>query len=209
MKELLKSKSKFRALGITLHADKIKSGGGGSWKFASEDNLVKTIQEPLTKCGLEIITTMKFIPELSIDTIEVILFHCESGESISSSISIPVIKPKQDRNGNAMYLDAEIERGKQFGYWSRVLTMRILGLSDVEDMENSLSDISDEAKEKATKEREALILEATKYRDMSSNIEATNDYIIKTFNVPLKELNNSNLGVLINTFKAKANASAK
>ena len=43
MKELLKAKSEFRKKGVVLKADKTKSGGGGSWKFAGEDNLIKTI----------------------------------------------------------------------------------------------------------------------------------------------------------------------
>ena len=175
MKELLKAKSKFRKLGVTLMADKTKAGGGGSWKFASEDNLVKTIQKPLTDCGLEVITTMKFIAELSVDTIEVTLFHCESGESISSSLSIPAITPKKDRNGNPLYLDAEIERGKQFGYWSRILTMRILGLSDVEDMENSLSNISDEeiSRQKIEEERKLCANEIAKIHKESLDDNGT------------------------------------
>ena len=52
---------------------------------------------------------------------------------------MPPVTPKKDKNGNSMYLDAEIERGKQFGYWSRTLGIRILGLSDLdpEDVGNT------------------------------------------------------------------------
>lgn len=146
VKNLLKAKSLFRSKGIKLTADKQKEGNGGSWKFAGEDNLLKTIQAPLVECGLEVISTMKFHQELGVDTIEVTLFHIESGESISSSISVPTVKPRKDRNENEMYLDSEIERGKQFGYWSRTLTIRILGLSDIdpEDIKNIPADLSTE-----------------------------------------------------------------
>lgn len=150
IKNLLKAKSLFRSKGITLKADKQKDGNGGNWKFAGEDNLLKTIQSPLVECGLEVFTTMKFHQELGVDTIEVTLFHIESGESISSSISIPTVKPRKDRNENEMYLDAEIERGKQFGYWSRTLTIRILGLSDIdpEDINNIPDDLLKEGERK-------------------------------------------------------------
>ncbi|TET74384.1 MAG: hypothetical protein E3J43_09985, partial [Candidatus Heimdallarchaeota archaeon] len=73
MKELLKAKSKFREKGVTLIADKQKTGVGGSWKFASEDNLIKTIQEPLVECGLELVSTLRYMPELSTDTVVVTL----------------------------------------------------------------------------------------------------------------------------------------
>jgi len=138
MNNLLKAKSEFRKRGVTLFADKTKSGFGGSWKFASEDNLINTIQIPLSECGLELISTMDYLPELGIDSVKVILFHVESGESISSTISISPITPKKDKNGNPLYLDAEIEKGKQFGYWSRILSIRLLGLSDIdpEDIHN-------------------------------------------------------------------------
>lgn len=146
IKNLLKAKSEFRKKGVILKADKQKDGSGGNWKFAGEDNLLRTIQAPLVECGLEVISTMKFHQDLGVDTIEVTLFHTESGESISSSISMPAVKPRKDRNENEMYLDAEIERGKQFGYWSRTLTIRILGLSDIdpEDIKNIPTDLSTE-----------------------------------------------------------------
>lgn len=146
MINLLKAKSEFRKQGVTLIADKAKDGNGGSWKFVSEDRFLKIIQEPLSKCGLEIIATMNYLPELSVDTIRVILFHIESGENIESTISVPAVDPRKDRNGNPMYLDAEIERGKQFGYWSRILSIRILGLSDIdpEDVNNRPENISKE-----------------------------------------------------------------
>ena len=132
MKELLQAKSDFRQMGVTLIADKQKSGGGGSWNFASEDRFVKTIQKPLSDCGLELIVTMQYMPELDVNYISAKLFHVDTGDFIESSISMPPVVPKKDRNGNYMYLDAEIERGKQFGYWSRTLGIRILGLSDLD-----------------------------------------------------------------------------
>ena len=159
MKELLKAKSEFRKKGVVLKADKTKSGGGGSWKFAGEDNLIKTIQAPLTECGLELIVTMNYIKELSTDTIVATLYHVESGENISTQISLAPVTPRKDKNGNSMYLDAEIERGKQFGYWSRILSIRILGLSDVdpEDTNNMPQDISDEAKDEANARLKVLL----------------------------------------------------
>ena len=144
MKELLKAKSEFRQKGVTLLADKTKSGGGGSWKFAGEDNFIKVIQQPLSECGLEFVATMDYLSELGVNTVKATLYHLESGESISSVISLPEVTPRKDKNGNAMYLDAEIERGKQFGYWSRILGIRILGLSDIdpEDMNNRPEQLS-------------------------------------------------------------------
>ena len=138
MKELLKAKSEFRQRGVTLRADRQKEGAGGQWKFASEDNFLKTIQQPLSECGLEYIAVMDYLPELGQQTVKGMLLHIDSGESISSVIALPEIEPRKDRNGNAMYLDAEIERGKQFGYWSRILGIRLLGLSDIdpEDVNN-------------------------------------------------------------------------
>ena len=178
MKNLLKAKSLFRGKGIKLTADKQKDGGGGSWKFAGEDNLLKTIQEPLVQCGLEVISTMKFYEALGVDTIEVTLFHIESGESISSSISLPAVKPRKDKNGNEMYLDAEIERGKQFGYWSRILTIRILGLSDIdpEDVKNIPIDLSTED------DRKKLLEEINNFiTSLESDKQAkTIEWILKT-----------------------------
>jgi len=138
MKALLKAKSEFRQKGVTLIADKQKQGAGGSWRFAGEDNFIKVIQQPLSECGLELIATMDYLHELGVNTVKITLYHLESGESINSVISLPEVTPRKDRNGNDMYLDAEIERGKQFGYWSRILGIRILGLSDIdpEDMNN-------------------------------------------------------------------------
>ncbi len=143
---LLKAKSEFRKKGVALMADKQKTGAGGSWKFASEDNLIKTIQQPLIECGLELVTTLQYITELGIDTVEVALYHIESGEAIVSTASLPPVSPKNDRNGNPLYLDAEIERGKQFGYLSRTLSIRILGLSDIdpEDTRNVPEDMTKE-----------------------------------------------------------------
>ena len=171
MKELLKAKSEFRKKGITLIADKRKDGGGGSWKFAGEDNVIKTIQQPLIDCGLEVISTMNE------DSVKVTLWHVASGESIESSIKLPPVTPRKDKNGNEMYLDAEIERGKQFGYWSRILTIRILGLSDIdpEDMNNRPIDISDDTIEMRG-ELQALI-EATK------DAAATTQWICKNYSV--------------------------
>ena len=132
MKELLKAKSEFRQMGVTLVADKQKTGAGGAWNFASEDKFIQTIQGPLSECGLELIVTMQYMPELDVNYISAKLFHVDSGDFIESCISMPTVTPKKDRNGNEMYLDAEIERGKNFGYWSRTLGIRILGLSDLD-----------------------------------------------------------------------------
>jgi len=166
MKELLKAKSEFRKKGVALRADKRKSGGGGSWSFAGEDNLIKTIQAPLTECGLELMTTMEYLKDLSVNTVKVTLFHVGSGENISTQLSLPDVKPRSDKNGNPMHLDAEIERGKQFGYWSRILSIRILGLSDIdpEDTMNVPQDISDEALDEAFTRLDKL-LETSKNKD--------------------------------------------
>ena len=138
MENLLKAKSEFRKRGVVLTADKQKSGGGGSWNFAGEDNFIKTIQEPLSTVGLEYIATLRAMPELNLNMVVATLYHIESGESIESSKILDEVKPKSDRNGNPLYLDAEIEVGKQFGYWSRILGIRLLGLSDIdpEDQNN-------------------------------------------------------------------------
>ncbi len=145
---LLKAKSEFRKKGVTLVADKAKTGAGGAWKFAGEDNLVKTIQEPLSAVGLEYIATMKAMPELNLNMVVGTLYHVESGEFIESSKVLETPVPKNDSNGNPRYLDAEIEAGKQFGYWSRILAIRLLGLSDIdpEDMSNRPADITDEVR---------------------------------------------------------------
>lgn len=181
MKELLKAKSEFRKKGVVLTADKIKSGAGGSWKFASEDNLIKTIQEPLSECGLELIVTMEYLKELGTDTVKATLFHVDSGESVSTQISLPPVEPVVDKNGNKMYLYAEIDRGKQFGYWSRMLSIRILGLSDIdpEDTINIPQDITDEARDEAIARLEKLIDASTKKEDTIAWINkryGTDDY---------------------------------
>jgi len=181
MKELLKAKSEFRKKGVVLTADKVKSGGGGSWRFAGEDNLIRTIQEPLTGCGLELIATMDYLKELGTDTVKVTLYHIETGQNVHTQISLPTVEPKVDKNGNKMYLDAEIERGKQFGYWSRVLAVRILGLSDIdpEDMGNAPQDITDEAREEAIAKLEKLIEASSKKDETVAWINkryATDDY---------------------------------
>lgn len=193
MKELLKAKSEFRKKGIVLIADKTKSGAGGSWRFASEDNLVKTIQKPLSECGLEVIPTMVGT------SVKVTLWHIESGDFIDSSIDLAEVIPRKDKNGNAMYLDAEIERGKQFGYWSRTLTIRLLGLSDIdaEDTMNFPQDISDDTKDMRV-ELKALV-------DSSTDSEATNKWIFKNYSVPsIEALNSDNLKHVINLLKQKA-----
>lgn len=199
MKELLKAKSSFRKKGITLIADKRKDGGGGSWKFAGEDNVIKTIQQPLIDCGLEIISTMKE------DSVAVTLWHIESGESIESSIKLPPVTPRKDKNGNEMYLDAEIERGKQFGYWSRILTIRILGLSDIdpEDMNNRPVDMSDDTLEMRG-ELQTLI-EATK------DTTATTQWICKNYSVlGTSSLTSEQLKHVINLLNQKSkNADTK
>lgn len=200
MNELLKAKSKFRKKGITLVADKVKSGAGGSWKFAGEDNLIKTIQEPLIDCGLEIVSTMS-----DTNDVKVTLWHIESGEHIESSIKLPPVSPRKDRNGNDMYLDAEIERGKQFGYWSRILTIRILGLSDVdpEDTNNRPVNMSDDVVEM----REKL----NSFISKAKNKADVENWIFATCKVrSIEELNPENLKFILNTLKQKSkNANTK
>lgn len=205
IKNLLKAKSLFRSKGITLKADRQKDGGGGSWKFAGEDNLLKTIQAPLVECGLEIISTMNFHQELGIDTIEVTLFHIESGESISSNISMPTVTPRKDKNGTEMYLDAEIERGKQFGYWSRTLTIRILGLSDIdpEDVKNIPADLSTED------DRKELIEGINTFiSSLNEDIkEKTVAWILKTGKVAkIEDLTYLSAKAISKTIKEKQNA---
>lgn len=193
MKELLKAKSDFRKKGIALVADKKKDGAGGSWKFAGEDNVVKTIQQPLIDCGLEIIATMKD------DSVVVTLWHVSSGQSIESSIKLPPVTPRKDRNGNEMYLDAEIERGKQFGYWSRILTIRILGLSDIdpEDMNNRPVDMSDDTLDMRTELNELI--------SKTKDAESTKQWICKNYNVSSIEiLNADSLKHVINLLKQKS-----
>ena len=201
MKELLKAKSEFRKKGVFLKADKTKNGGGGSWKFAGEDNLIKTIQEPLTDCGLELIVTMSLIKELNINTVIATLYHINSGENVSTQISLSAVVPRKDKNGNAMYLDAEIERGKQFGYWSRILSIRILGLSDIdpEDTNNMPQDISDEAKDEA-------ISRLTKIIDKSSDHEKTISWIKERYTVDdLEKLKVSQINEVCNLLMSKLN----
>ena len=203
MKNLLKAKSEFRKKGVTLVADKAKQGGGGSWKFASEDNLIKTIQAPLSECGLEVVASMKYLNDLGVDTVEATLYHIESGESISSVISLPQVEPRKDKNGNAMYLDAEIERGKQFGYWSRTLAIRLLGLSDIdpEDMNNRPTDLTDDKHDELVSKMNEVI-EGTK------DAEATKAWILKTFKVDtIEAMSNEYLTSAINTIESKKNAS--
>lgn len=202
MKELLKAKSEFRKKGVVLTADKTKSGGGGSWKFAGEDNLIKTIQEPLTQCGLELIVTMNFLKELSTDTIVATLYHIDSGENVSTQISLAPITPRKDKNGNAMYLDAEIERGKQFGYWSRILSIRILGLSDIdpEDTNNVPEDISDDAKDEANARLEVLL-------EKSSDPMKTIKWIKERYSVDeVAKLKASQINEVCNLLASKSNA---
>ena len=204
MKELLKAKSEFRKKGIVLTADKTKSGGGGSWKFAGEDNLIKTIQEPLSSCGLELMVTMEHLKELGVNTVKATLFHIDSGEHISSQISLPEITPRADKNGNPMYLDAEIERGKQFGYWSRILSIRILGLSDIdpEDTMNIPSDITDEAIQKSFDRLESLLSASTKKAETLSWLN--NRYSVDDY----KKLNINQVNEVCNLMVSKANASS-
>ena len=203
MKELLKAKSEFRKKGVVLKADKMKSGGGGSWKFAGEDNLIKTIQHPLTECGLELLTSMELVKESNINTVKVTLFHVGSGENISTQLSLPNIIPKNDRNGNPMYLDAEIERGKQFGYWSRILTIRILGLSDIdpEDTMNIPQDISDGATQEAFARLDGLL-------ENSANKEETIKWINKRYSIEdYKNLKINQVNEVCNLLISKSNAS--
>ncbi len=202
MKALLKAKSEFRKKGVALKADKTKSGGGGSWRFAGEDNLIKTIQEPLTECGLELIVTMKFIEVLNINTIVATLYHIDSGENVDTQISLPPIVPRKDKNGNEMYLDAEIERGKQFGYWSRILSIRILGLSDIdpEDTNNMPQDITDEAKEEALNRLGKLL-------EKSTNKDNTVTWIKERYSVDdLEKLKATDINQACNLLVSKSNA---
>jgi len=203
MKELLKAKSDFRKKCVVLKADKVKSGGGGTWKFAGEDNLIKTIQEPLSSCGLELITTMEYLRELGVNTVKVTLFHIDSGESLDSQISFQDVIPRKDKNGNLMYLDAEIERGKQFGYWSRMLSIRILGLSDIdpEDTQNIPQDISDEAIQKSFDRLDKLLDTA---QDKEKTVKWMNDrYSVDDY----KKLNINQLNEVCILLTSKANAS--
>lgn len=203
MKALLKAKSEFRKKGICLKADKVKSGGGGTWKFAGEDNLIKTIQEPLSSCGLELIASMEYLKELGVNTVKVTLFHIESGGSISSQTSLRDIVPKNDKNGNAMHLDAEIEKGKQFGYWSRILTIRILGLSDIdpEDSLNVPQDITDDAIQKSFEKLESLL-------DAAQDREKTITWLNKRYGVDdYKKINIAQLNEVCHLLTSKANAS--
>lgn len=202
MKELLKAKSEFRRKGVVLKSDKTKSGMGGSWRFAGEDNLIKTIQEPLSECGLELIVTMSFIKDLNINTIIATLYHIESGENVSSEISLSPIVPRKDKNGNSMYLDAEIERGKQFGYWSRILSIRILGLSDIdpEDTNNMPQDITDEAKDEAKARLEILL-------EKSSNREKTKVWIKERYSIDdIEKLKTNQINEVCNLLVSKSNA---
>lgn len=193
MKELLKAKSEFRKKGIVLIADKRKEGMGGSWKFAGEDNLIKTIQQPLIDCGLEIVSTMQE------DSVKVTLWHINSGEFIETFIKLPPVNPRKDKNGNEMYLDAEIERGKQFGYWSRILTIRILGLSDIdpEDMNNRPLDLSDDTAD--------MRVELDEMISSSKDSAATTQWICKNYKVEKTSmLNGEQLKHIINLLKQKA-----
>lgn len=199
MKELLKAKSEFRKKGVVLTADKVKSGAGGSWRFAGEDNLIKTIQKPLSECGLELIVTMEYLKELGTNTVKATLFHIESGESISSQLSLPEVVARSDKNGNYMYLDAEIERGKQFGYWSRTLTIRILGLSDLdpEDTNNRPSDMSDDTIELKEELRELI--------RNSKDPTTSEQWVVKTYSVASVEvLTFEQLKHVINLLKQKS-----
>ena len=207
MKKLLKAKSEFRKRGVTLIADKTKSGGGGSWKFASEDNLIKQIQEPLTTVGLEYVATLRAMPELNLNMVVGTLYHVDSGEVIESSKILETPVPKKDRNGNPMYLDAEIETGKQFGYWSRVLAIRLLGLSDLdpEDMQNAPTDITDEAQGK----RVELLTKLTGLIDGLDNKDAAKAWVFKTFKVTkLEDMPTDHLQSAVNTIEKKKNANS-
>lgn len=204
MKELLQAKSEFRKKGVALKADKQKQGGGGSWKFASEDNFIKTIQDPLSAVGLEYIATLRAMPELSINMVVGTLYHTETGQCIESSKILNDPEPKKDKNGNPLYLDAEIEAGKQFGYWSRILGIRLLGLSDIdpEDVNNVPTDISDG-------KREELLSHLSKVIDGTKDTEATKAWILKTFKADsIAGMSNEYLTSAINTIEKKQNASA-
>ena len=206
MKELLKAKLEFRKKGVILIADKVKSGGGGSWNFASEDKLIKQIQEPLTTVGLEYVATLKAMPELNLNMVIGTLYHVNSGEFIESSKILETPIPKKDRNGNPLYLDAEIEAGKQFGYWSRVLAIRLLGLSDLdpEDMHNAPTDISDEAQEK----REELLKKINSLYDSTADKEKFLNFTLKIGgSKKFDDISNDYLTSIINTIKKKKNAS--
>lgn len=204
MKNLLKAKSEFRKKGVILTADKRKEGAGGSWKFASEDNFIKTIQEPLTAVGLEYIATLRAIPELGLNMVVGTLYHIESGEYVEASKILNDPEPKKDKNGNLLYLDSEIESGKQFGYWSRILGIRLLGLSDIdpEDVNNMPTDITDDKKAELIKKITHIISEA-------KDPDKTKEWILKTFKADsIESMSNQFLTSAINTIEAKKNASA-
>ena len=198
MTNLLKAKTKFRRTGVKLIADKQKTGGGGSWRFAGEDNLIKTIQAPLVECELEIVATMQYASEIDTNIVKVSLFHTESGENISSEVSLPLVETKKDRNGNNMYLDAEIERGKQFGYWSRVLTIRLLGLSDIdaEDVNNYPEDM--DARPEHLGKLKSMIASSDKKKELLA-------WIYDTYKVEdIGELPLADLRFIINAIEKKA-----
>jgi hypothetical protein len=204
MKELLQAKSEFRKKGVKLVADKVKSGAGGSWKFAGEDNFIKTIQKPLSECGLEYVATLDAFPELNLNIVVGTLYHIETGQFIQSKKILENPEPKLSQSGNKLYLDAEIESGKQFGYWSRILGIRLLGMSDIdpEDMNNAPSDISD-AHIKLKEKLNDLIKE-------SSDAEKLTEWILKTYKAKsIDSMPNDYLTAAITAIEGRKNASAK
>lgn len=207
MKELLKAKSSFRKLGVILVADRKKDGMGGSWRFAGEDNLIKVIQQPLVSCGLEVISTIKG------DSVVVTLWHVDSGESIESSINLSSVAPRKDKNGNEMYLDAEIERGKQFGYWSRMLTIRILGLSDIdpEDIGNRPINMNEEPPSKEDSiSTERLMEKLLELIGNTPDQAITTNWILNTFKVgEISELPEVYIKQAIRTLEQKAKKDSK
>ena len=99
----------------------------------------------------------------------------------------------------ALPLDAEIESGKQFGYWSRILGIRLLGLSDIdpEDINNMPTNIGQQQK---------LLDELNELISKSQDKEKTIKWILDTYKAKeIDQLNEDRLKQVISIIKQKAN----
>ena len=152
---LLKAKSQFRKMGVTISKNNEKKGTGGSWKFGDEEHILHTINYPLWECGLEIFTTTA-TKEDSRTYASVTLVHADSGEYIVSELPFGTIEPKKFSNGATDYLGAELDRAKQFTVMTRILIMRMLNLTDNESPEhtNHMLMTDEELKEFNLKQKE-------------------------------------------------------
>jgi hypothetical protein len=151
-KNLIKAKAKFRALGITVNADDMKSGAGGSWEFATDKQIAVVLQEPLAKCGLEFFS--KTVSHEGKEYVVLSLVHVETGESESSYTCLgeaPTTMP------TALNLVAKIS------YITRSMQLRMLDIPTIERRnigKYNLSNIEEVAKEaEAQKEASALVQE--------------------------------------------------